>query len=35
MITARQVRAEFGGTSDMWLWRRLREAQAAAGSDAA
>ena len=35
MINARQVRAEFANCSDMWLWRRLREAQAAAGSDAA
>lgn len=24
-LTARQVRARYGGRSDMWLWRLLRD----------
>ncbi len=28
-LTSSQVRERFGGVSDMWLWRRAREAEAA------
>lgn len=28
-LSAAQVRERFGGVSDMWLWRRHREAEAA------
>jgi hypothetical protein len=28
-LTARQVRERYGNVSEMWLWRRRREAEAA------